>query len=578
MPKIPTFQAQSTITSQGPSVTSDLQIPLSQTIGTALQPVSDFVQQEYIKERKLEENNKVDKIIADSYKDNESGPNGFLTLSSETGKNGNPSDASSIYDQGVDKLYNFMSSTKGQNLSRFGKQIFKSKFYASASQLKSSALLESRKTQFKQSSDIDSDYISQKTIALSTLPNGSGLDQLYTEIDERLDSNPYYNDQPQLKKEVKLKYQQFSATSVANRMLLTEPSLLKKQLQDGKYNVLESNEIIELSQKADIAIKDQKFSTLTNAISLVGIGDVPPNALKQIAQQTISGNFAGDENLQNIYNSLTDIEKKEFRSFATKKAREKRNELLFEVQAADAATKLESADNYQKALTEAGVATGINQNFIQEIFKNNPDALTQMTDLNTKIISNAEQKITVPSNFDSNNAISGLISMDEINTLGDRFTLPGETQAKSIIERYGEETDLDDLKYYSDILKQQNENPKQFRKTFGPFHSFIDETKNLISTEVIKILDPTSYNNDLKRFRDDMYSLYIKGIGEGKSPLELLDYKNRNFIGKDFIQYQSDKNKIFKNMMDNIEKEEVDESIKRLPNETPSEYLKRISE
>ncbi len=578
MPKIPTFQSESTITSQGPSVTSNLQIPLSQTVGAALQPVSDFVKQEYIKERKLEENNKVDKIIADSYKDNESGPNGFLTLSSETGKNGNPSDASSIYDQGVDKLYNFMSSSQGQNLSRFGKQIFKSKFYASASQLKSNALLESRKTQFKESSDIDSDYISQKTIALSALPNGSGLDQLYIEIDERLDSNPYYNDQPQLKKEVKLKYQQFSATSVANRMLLTEPSLLKKQLQDGKYNVLESNEIIEFSQKADIAIKDQKFSTLTNAISLVGIGDVPPNALKQIAQQTISGNFAGDENLQNIYNSLTDIEKKEFRAFATKKAREKRNELLFEVQAADAAAKLETSKNFDQAASEAGVATGINQNFIQEVFKNNPDALTQMTDLNTKIISNAEQKITVPSNFDSNNAISALIATDKINLISDRFILPGETKSKSIIERYGEETDLDDLKYYADILKQQNENPKQFRKTFLPFHSFIDETKNLISTEVIKILDPTSYNNDLKRFRDDMYSLYIKGVNEGRSPLELLDYKNRNFIGKDFIQYQSDKNKIFKNMMDNVEKKEVDESIKRLPDETPSEYLKRISE
>ena len=578
MPKIPTFQAESTITSQGPSVTSNLQIPLSQTVGAALQPVSDFVQKEYIKERKLEETNKVDKLIADSYKDNENGPQGFLTLSSETGKNGNPSDASNIYDQGVDKLYNFMSSTQGQNLSRFGKQIFKSKFYASASQLKSSALLESRKEQFKQSSDIDSDYISQKTIALSQKPNGSGLDEIYDQIDERLDSNPYYNDQPQLKKDVKLKYQQFGATAVANRMLLTEPSLLKKQLQDGKYNVLESNEIIELSQKADIAIKDQKFSTLTNAISLVGIGDVPPNALKQIAQQTISGNFAGDENLQNIYNSLTDIEKKEFRSFATKKAREKRNELLFEVQAADAAAKLETSKNFDQAASEAGVATGINQNFIQEVFKNNPDALTQMTDLNTKIISNAEQKVTVPSNFDSNNAISALIATDKINLISDRFILPGETQPKSIIERYGEETDLDDLKYYADILKQQNENPKQFKKNFAPFHSFIDETKNLISTEVIKILDPTSYNNDLKRFRDDMYSLYIKGIGEGRSPLELLDYKNRNFIGKDFIQYQSDKNKIFKNMMDNIEKEEVDESIKRLPGETPSEYLKRISE
>ena len=577
MPKIPTFQSESTITSQGPSVTSNLQIPLSQTVGAALQPVSDFVQKEYIKERKLEETNKVDKLIADSYKDNENGPQGFLTLSSETGKNGNPSDASNIYDQGVDKLYNFMSSTKGQNLSRFGKQIFKSKFYASASQLKSSALLESRKEQFKQSSDIDSDYISQKTIALSQKPNGSGLDEIYDQIDERLDSNPYYNDQPQLKKDVKLKYQQFGATAVANRMLLTEPSLLKKQLQDGKYNVLESKDIIELSQKADIAIKDQKFSTLTNAISLVGIGDVPPNALKQITQETISGNFAGDENLKNIYNSLTDIEKKEFRTFATKKAREKRNELLFEVQAADAAAKLETSKNFDQAASEAGVATGINQNFIQEVFKNNPDALTQMTDLNTKIISNAEQKVTVPSNFDSNNAISALIATDKINLISDRFILPGETQPKSIIERYGEETDLDDLKYYADILKKQNENPKQFKKTFAPFHSFIDETKNLISTEVIKILDPTSYNNDLKRFRDDMYSLYIKGIGEGRSPLELLDYKNRNFIGKDFIQYQSDKNKIFKNMMDNIEKEEVDESKKRLPGESADDYIKRMN-
>ena len=48
--------------------------------------------------------------------------------------------------------------------------------------------------------------------------------------------------------------------------------------------------------------------------------------------------------------------------------------------------------------------------------------------------------------------------MDEINTLGDRFTLQVETQAKSIIERYGEETDLDDLKYYADILKQYKGN------------------------------------------------------------------------------------------------------------------------
>jgi len=577
MPKIPTFTSKGTITGQGPSVTTNLQIPLTQTVAGALQPISKYVEQEYIKEKKLEENNKVDKLIADSYKDNKDGPVGFLTLSSETGKNANPSDASTLYDEGTNKLYNYLSSTKTNNFSRFGKQIFKSKFYASAAQLKSNALLESRKTQFKESSDVDNDFITQKTIALSSLPNGSGLDQLYEVIDQRLDSNPYYVEQPQLKKDVKQKYQQFSASAVANKMLLNEPSLLKKQLQEGKYNILESKDIIELSTKADLVIKEQKFSALTNAISSVGVGEVPPNALKQITQQTISGNFAGDVNLQNIYNSLTDIEKKEFRNFAGKKAREKRNELLFEISAEDAALKLETAEGFNKALADADVATGLNQKTIQDIFSNNLNLNNQLTDVNTKIINNAQEKIIIQSDFDSNNAISALIATNKINNVSDKFLLPNETEAKSILERYGE-TDLNDLQYYSSLFVQQNKNPKQFLKTFAPFHSFIDETKSLISSDVIKILDPKSYNNSLTRFRDDMYLLYIQGISEGKSPLQLLDYKDKNFIGKDFLQYQTDKNKIFKNMMDNVEKKEVDESKKKLPGESPSEYLKRISE
>ena len=60
------------------------------------------------------------------------------------------------------------------------------------------------------------------------------------------------------------------------------------------------------------------------------------------------------------------------------------------------------------------VATGKskNQNFIQEVFKNNPDALKYKSNdrFKYKNYNNAEQKITIQSNFDSNNAISALIS------------------------------------------------------------------------------------------------------------------------------------------------------------------------
>ena len=573
MPKIPTFTSKSTITSQGPSVTSNVQIPLSQNIGTALQPVSNFVQQEYIKERKLEENNKVDKLIADSYKDNENGPQGFLTISSETGKTSNPTDASAFYDQSVDKLYNYISSTKGSNLSRFGKEIFKSKFYGSAAQLKSNALLESRKLQFKESSDVDSDFITQKTIALSQKANGSGLKEIYEAIDQRLDSNPFYDERPQLKKEVKLKYQQFGSVATANKLLLTQPALLKKQLQDGVYNVLESKDIIELSQKADAAIKEQKFQTLTNTISLVGIGDIPPGALKDITTQTLNGRFAGDENLQNIYNSLSTSDKREFRTFVAKKAREKRNELLFEIQAQDAATKLDENELFNEVMIEVKPETGFNQKQINGFFQQNSVALEQFTNLNTKIQDNNTNKKVAMSDADLNRNIIGLIATDKINRVTDKFTLPGETEPRSIIERFNEGTDVDDIRFYANIIKDQSTNPSLFQKQFSPFYSFLEQTRNLIASDSVRLIDSVTYNKTLNVFKRDMYDRYQEGLAKGLKPIELIDPTNKNYIGKDYLSYTVDKNEIFKSMMENVDK---DNNVpKRLPGESFKDYKKR---
>ena len=576
MPKIPTFTSKGTITSQGPSVTTNLQIPLTQTVGTALQPISKYVEQEYIKEKKLEENNKVDKLIADSYKDNENGPQGFLTLSSETGKTSNPSDASNFYDQGVDKLYNYMSSAKGQNLSRFGKQIFKSKFYGSAAQLKSNALLESRKLQFKESSDIDSDFITQKTIALSQKANGSGLKEIYESIDQRLDANPFYDERPQLKKEVKQKYQQFGSVATANRLLLTQPALLKKQLADGVYNVLESKDIIELSQKADVAIKDQKFQTLTNTISLVGIGDIPPSALKDITTQTLNGKFAGDENLQNIYNSLSSSDKREFRTFVAKKAREKRNELLFEIQAQDAATKLDENQLFNEVMIEVKPETGFNQKQINGFFQQNSVALEQFTGLNTKIQNNNTNKIVAMSDADLNRNIIGLIARDKINRITDKFTLVGETESRSIVERFNEGTDVDDIRFYANIIKDQSTNPNLFQKKFSPFYSFLEQTRNLIASDSVRLIDNVTYNKTLNVFKRDMYDRYQEGLAKGLKPIELIDPTNKNYIAKDYLSYTVDKNEIFNNMMKNIKK---DNNVpKRLPGESFKDYKKRTNQ
>jgi len=473
-------------------------------------------------------------------------------------------------------LYNYLSSTKTDNFSKFGKQIFKSKFYGSAAQLKSNALLESRKLQFKESSDIDSDFITQKTIALSQKANGSGLKEIYESIDQRLDANPFYDERPQLKKEVKQKYQQFGSIATANRLLLTQPALLKKQLADGVYNVLESKDIIELSQKADVAIKDQKFQTLTNTISLVGIGDIPPSALKDITTQTLNGKFAGDENLQNIYNSLSSSDKREFRTFVAKKAREKRNELLFEIQAQDAATKLDENQLFNEVMIEVKPETGFNQKQINGFFQQNSVALEQFTGLNTKIQNNNTNKIVAMSDADLNRNIIGLIAGDKINRITDKFTLVGETESRSIVERFNEGTDVDDIRFYANIIKDQSTNPNLFQKKFSPFYSFLEQTRNLIASDSVRLIDNVTYNKTLNVFKRDMYDRYQEGLAKGLKPIELIDPTNKNYIAKDYLSYTVDKNEIFNNMMKNIKK---DNNVpKRLPGESFKDYKKRTNQ
>ena len=49
MPKLPTFQAEGSV-SQLAGTTSNVQVPLTQTLGTALKPVTDFVVKQKIKE------------------------------------------------------------------------------------------------------------------------------------------------------------------------------------------------------------------------------------------------------------------------------------------------------------------------------------------------------------------------------------------------------------------------------------------------------------------------------------------------------------------------------------------------
>ena len=63
MVKIPTFAAEGRITAEAPSVQTNVQIPLSNTIGTALSSVTKGIEDYYIKEKRLEADNKAARYL-----------------------------------------------------------------------------------------------------------------------------------------------------------------------------------------------------------------------------------------------------------------------------------------------------------------------------------------------------------------------------------------------------------------------------------------------------------------------------------------------------------------------------------
>ena len=65
MPKIPTFTSQQQMTTESSSVVSDLKISPSNNIFTATQPLQKYLVNEYVKEKKLEADNKATLALSD---------------------------------------------------------------------------------------------------------------------------------------------------------------------------------------------------------------------------------------------------------------------------------------------------------------------------------------------------------------------------------------------------------------------------------------------------------------------------------------------------------------------------------
>lgn len=549
MPKIPTYTSKESITTATPSVESNIRLNVNQTPASALQPVSNFIRDSYIQEKQTEANNKSYQLLNDFYEDQKDDQGnvvqkGWLTISSEAKAKSNPTQASEYYESEVNKLYNYHKVNKHKGLNNFEKKALDRKFYATSGLLKSKVLEKARLNLIKENQDVDDDYFVKESLLLKEL-GPMYIEQFKKNQINRINSNPDYDDgtKKQLIKTYSSKGVEFLATSMANN----NPIQFKEARKQGAFDDVDAATILKLEGVATEQIKKQKFNTLLSGL------DVPFDADPRdfvIANEEIKNKtFGGNENLQNIYQSLSPQERIEFEKQYQTKARAIKSDRQLQILTANQVGKIEAAQNTNEVFLNLEKQKGTYEKKLKELFPNNQPAVEQLVLFNQKV---GDGTVNNFSKFDENDDIIKFIINDEINTVYDKFTLLGETTPKSIMERAGESLNVSDIKFLNSLLLKSNE--EGFKENHTKFFNFL----NVFSLEVagssaLKSFDPNR-DNRLNNFKYTMYIRYMNGLSQGLKPDEMLTATrgNKNFIGYDVSKFLPNMNDVFKDIRNNL--------------------------
>ena len=549
MPKIPTYTSKGSMTTATPSVESNIKLNVNQTPASALQPISNFIRDSYIQEKTTEANNKSYQLLNDFYEDqkDEQGKvvqKGWLTISSEAKGKSNPTQASDYYESEVNKLYNYHKVNKHKGLNNFEKKAIDRKFYATSGLLKSKVLEKARLNLIKENQEVDDDYFVKESLLLKEL-GPMYIEQFKKNQINRINSNPDYDDgvKKQLIKTYSSKGVEFLATSMANN----NPLQFKEARKQGAFDDVDAATILKLESVASEQIKKQKFNTLLSGL------DVPFDADPRdfvIANEEIKNRtFGGNENLQNLFKSLSPQERIEFNKEYQTKAKAIKSDRSIQILTANQIGKIETAKNTNEVFNNLAKDQGTYTDTLKRLFPNNQPAVEQLISFNQKV---GDGIVNNFSKFDQNDDIIKFIINDEINTVYDSFTLLGETKPKSIMERAGESLNVSDIKFLNSLLLKSNE--EGFKENHTKFFNFID----LFSLEVagssaLKSFDPNR-DTRLNNFKYTMYIRYMNGLNKGLNPDEMLTAArgNKNFIGYDVSTFLPKMNDVFQDIRNNF--------------------------
>ena len=541
MPTIPTITAQTRPTAEAPSTTGGTTIDPSQNIATATAPLTSSLTKLYVKEKQQEANNKAIKILSDLYVNQQDGTKGLYSIQSETSANPNPSEASSGYDNDVEKLWNYARNTKLQGLDNFTKKALENKFYSTASLFKIKSLEGSRNSQIKETRNVTDDFVLKESLALKL----NGIEYLEPYKNNILDvvEKNYLKEDEGIKKLDIQNYLKFGQSQLANDLAVKDPLFLKENI--NKFDALSAEDQMNILATADKQIFENKKTYFTDGMELTE--DSTTQSIIDAYDQIKDATFGGDINKINLWQSLPENEKKEILDHAKTVRRSNTAELNNRNNAVLNESKQKSINDFQKMFNDSQSLETLTELEINNIFgepKNDYelDAKNQIVELSTKI---GQKEFSNVNNYYKNFDIQKAILSGQITDHITPFQLEGETEAKSITQRVGDGISKKEFGYYINYLLP-NKNNQVFVDNHKKLYSVIEQLQPFVEgPSSLQYLD-TTVDNRLNDFQSQMIFNFSEAIRNGENINEVLNINSKKFILKNLQQFKPNKDLLTK--------------------------------
>ena len=550
MVKIPTFTAEGRITAEAPSVQTNVQIPLSNTIGTALSSVTKGIQDYYIKEKKLEADNKAALILNGLYADqvDKEGnvvQKGLLTINSEIQESSSPSDAAKLFDEGVNSLWNYAQTNviPNQNVDRFTSKALEKKFYATSGLLKNKTIQSTRTNLIKDTLKIDEDTLNKETQMLITV--GESYFETFKQKNfARIDANTSIDEG--VKSRRKEAFIEFGLKSFGTSLATNDPDKYKALREKGFFDDVNLEDLVKIDKVADGTKLDLNKEFFTTSLN---IGETTTQLdLSKAFDNIKEGKFLDIEK-QKAWDALPIVQKNEIIKFA----RTKRSLNTSEINVRNKNLLNKSGDkiksNYynmtEKNSWDTISATTITTSFGSPENQFEADEQNKLISIATQIGQGERKNIQ---NAIMNINIQDFIAQGKITNLSQKFKLPGETKELSIIDRT-ENNNLttDELNFYGIIF--QNDDNRVFMKELPKIVNIIKRHSAYIKGgQIVDMFDPT-LDNRLNKFAEDVYRHYFLYRNKYPEGNDIFEINSPAYLGRLSEDYMPNKAEIQANII-----------------------------